>query len=550
MQNKKKILWISEATCLNTGFGKISQEILNRLYKSGKYEIAEVGAYIVQSDQRLQAIPWKVYATMPEANDNEGWQRYKTNSTAQFGSDVFDKALLDFQPDICVGISDQWMQSFIGNSPFKNYFKWIYMHPTDSGPPKDDWEDTFRQADVVLAYAQYGKDVLEKQYGRFLKDVKIVRPGVNHEIFKPLNKSLLRKKYGLREDMNILLTVMRNQRRKLFPDLLDAFALFLRKCHETGRNELANKTYLHLHTSYPDVGFDIPKHILRNGLSHKVLMTYACSNCGAFYPDYFQSEITICKNCRSLAAKMTNTQAGIPDAGLCEIYNLADLYVQYSIAGALEMPIAEAKACGIPAIATDYAAMSEQVKSFGCSPIKVAKLFYEPIIETEQIRALPDNDDCADKIIQFFEMPFVNRLKASYEVRQDAIDNYSFDQAYKIFEEAIDNVDISTNKLWNDQITILEPKMPPQSLTNSQLVDWCILNILKNPKLLSSYFRNFMIKSLNAGYMVERSGRGPFDASAFVSIVNKMAENKNYWEKFRVSKFDTNNSNKLSFELV
>lgn len=905
---KRRILWVSESSVVWTGFGKISKEILTKLYGTGLYDVAEVGAYVSQRDPRLFSVPWQVYASMPEDNDAEGWDKYRSNASAQFGSDVFENALLDFQPDVVIGISDIWMcvtpytsilygdlsyknikdikigdsiiggsgnlsvvtktynrkyngdiikikssmidsavemtpnhpvliikrktksfprdiskkefvradtvktgditlfpvprvveqrcnftneqlfgfgffvaegcylknpagtqnkcgiqisgnksenvlvqkilesfveidsnatiypyvQSNINNakyrgaytgrltskkiasmfyqwfgeyakgkslpewimhlpkdqlawfikglingdgclskqkegrfyttsrqlakqtwlcllrlgivpalnkgttrlknkrfdryllnvcsdqydkfealfknaeysalkhkkivdnyllmpvrkveilknvetevynlevegdhtyvsefithncdfmvkSPLRPYYKYIYLHPTDSTPPKDEWLDTFFNADVILAQSGFGKQVLEESYGRFLKNLDVVRPGVNPDIFKPLDKKQLRQKYGLSQDMNLVLSVMRNQRRKLFPDLLDMFSLFLRKCDEQGRHELAQKTFLLLHTSYPDVGFDIPKHILRNGLSHKVIMTYFCKNCKIFYPDFFQSETTVCKRCRALAATMPNTQSGISDEGLCEIYNLADLYIQYSIAGATEMPIAEAKACGLPVFATDYAGMQEQVTGvFGCQPIKVEKFFYEPIVETEQVRALPDNNDCADKMIKFFEMSFADRLKASYEARKDASENYSFDRAFKIFKNAIDSVDISTNVPWDIEPNYLKMQMPPRGLSNADFIDWCIVNILKQPKLLNSYFRNSILRSLNVGYAIDKHSRGPFSKDSMMQIFNKIVENHNFWEKTRTSKFDTINSN-LQYETV
>src|SRR5690606_349177 len=40
------------------------------------------------------------------------------------------------------------------------------------------------------------------------------------------------------------------------------------------------------------------------------------------------------------------------------------------------MPIAEAKACGLPAFAVDYSAMKEQVECEGCQSIKVERFFH------------------------------------------------------------------------------------------------------------------------------------------------------------------------------
>ena len=42
---KKRILFCSEATFLNTGYATYTREILNYLHSTGKYEIAEMDSY-------------------------------------------------------------------------------------------------------------------------------------------------------------------------------------------------------------------------------------------------------------------------------------------------------------------------------------------------------------------------------------------------------------------------------------------------------------------------------------------------------------------------
>ena len=65
---KKRILFCSEATFLNTGYATYTREILNYLYSTGKYEIAEMAAYGEKNDPRAANIPWKYYGVMPNQN--------------------------------------------------------------------------------------------------------------------------------------------------------------------------------------------------------------------------------------------------------------------------------------------------------------------------------------------------------------------------------------------------------------------------------------------------------------------------------------------------
>ena len=65
---KKRILFCSEATFLNTGYATYTREILNYLYSTGKYELAEMSAYGERNDPRAANIPWKFYGVMPNIN--------------------------------------------------------------------------------------------------------------------------------------------------------------------------------------------------------------------------------------------------------------------------------------------------------------------------------------------------------------------------------------------------------------------------------------------------------------------------------------------------
>ena len=56
---------------------------------------------------------------------------------------------------------------------------------------------------------------------------------------------------GINPEWKVIGTVMRNQRRKLFPELFEAFGKYLKKTQD-------KNTYLYCHTSYPDNGWDLP----------------------------------------------------------------------------------------------------------------------------------------------------------------------------------------------------------------------------------------------------------------------------------------------------
>ena len=107
----------------------------------------------------------------------------------------------------------------------------------------------------MFTYSDWSYDVLEKEGAGTLKLVSSASPGVDTEIFSPVkNKTAHKGAMGLEEDVKIIGTVMRNQKRKLYPDLFAAFRDYLDECERQGKKELAQKTFLYCHTSYPDVG--------------------------------------------------------------------------------------------------------------------------------------------------------------------------------------------------------------------------------------------------------------------------------------------------------
>jgi hypothetical protein len=77
----------------------------------------------------------------------------------------------------------------------------------------------------------------------------------------------------------------------------------------------------------------------------------------------------------------------------------------------------------------------------------------------------------------------------------------------------------------------------PQNYNNTELTDWCIDNVLGQPELKTTHWRNDLIKSLNVGFTVERAGRKPFDQNELVEMFMQLAKNHNFWERIRVKPF-------------
>lgn len=553
---KKRILLVNESsTAILSGFGRIGLELLTRLYDTNKYEIAEIATYSVSADPKHFAVPWKVYGGVPDKENELATQIYQSDITGQFGSAVFQQVCLDFKPDIVISFMDEWMINFIAEDPFRPYFKWIISPMVDSEPAHPRWIDTYKNADIFIACSQYAKKIIERDSGGQIKVSDVAIPGVNHEIFRSLDREKLRDKFGIKQHTNLITTVMRNQGRKLFPDLLRAFKLYFDRCVENNNEKLARNTYFHFHTSLVDVGFNISRFLIETGLGHKVLFTYVCRACGQFWLDFHATETCYCKFCGRLAACTPNTAIGISQEQLAEIYNISDLYVQYSSSEGVAMPPCEAKSCGIPIIVVDYAAMSEQANIINCNKVSVERFFDEPIMQTEQVRALPNNHELAELLYNFFSNSENKNHREKYAdtLREDIIRNYSFDQCAEKYQKIIDALEVPPHEeTWlNPQANLLPlDENPPQQLSNSEYIDWCICNILKKPQLTKSHWRHDLLKGLNINFLPDKGGQRSMNREILLNEIKQKAAKHNFWELQRIGLLQKEDPDKIKWSLI
>jgi intein/homing endonuclease/DNA-directed RNA polymerase subunit RPC12/RpoP len=316
---RPRILMVNESSVLNTGYSVYGREVLSRLHNSGKYDVAELATYIRPDDQRLSDIPWKVYTNLPEDKDRE---EYSRNIINQFGAWKFESVCLDFKPHIVFNIQDPWMFSYIQNSPYRNLFNFVIMPTVDSAPQSEQWLELFSQADGVFTYTEWSKKVLDAQTNFKIKTTGIATPSVANDFF-PLStkdRANLKDKMGF-NGKKIIGTVMRNQKRKLFPVLFQAFSNYIEQNDD-------KDTILYCHTSFPDMGWDIPRLLLENGITSRVYFTYKCKHCGNIYPSLFKDAIDYCPKCGNKSSVLCSVQNGADNKIFNFIYNLFDIYAQ------------------------------------------------------------------------------------------------------------------------------------------------------------------------------------------------------------------------------
>ena len=525
---KKRVLVVSEAHYLHSGFGTYGNELLKRLAKTDKYELAEFASYGKYSS--VNNLDWLFYANMPE--DDEKAEGYDPNGAAQFGAWRFDRVCLDFKPDIVLSYRDPWMDTFIKSAPVRPYFHWVWMPTVDSEPQKQEWVHTFSETDALFVYSEFGQRVLEKQATKDINIIGCASPGIDPHIYKPvLNKKAHKESFGLDPDCFIVGTVMRNQKRKLFIELMKSFRIFL----DNAPKELANKTYLYLHTSYPEKnGWDIADGIISTNLSGKVLMTYRCRQCGSFDLGFFEGPITKCTKCGVFASQCPNVTFGLEIPDLVKIYNLFDLYVQYAICEGFGMPQVEAGACGVPVAATNYSAMEDTLHWLKGYKINVGTMARE--LETNAERAYPDNNHLAKIIEKHLSLPEEKRIKKCVQTRQATKKRYTWDKTAQAWMDYIDTYNpVDQQGQWDAPPNIYNiPESIPENLDNQQFIIWLYSEFLKETHKAFGYEGNKLLCDLACGATIEYGNMDVLDRDKLFERYKLIANNKIVCEKARV----------------
>lgn len=532
----KKILLCNEASFFKTGYSKYGRELMQILYDTGKYELAELACYADPSKpeetEMSKRLPWKMYFNIPNKNTNPAeYEQYHKNIQNVFGSFGFESACLDFKPDIVFSFRDFWMDVFISNSPFRRIFKYAWMPTCDSAPQLVEWLSTFKTADAIFTYTDWSKQLLEKSGITVLDSCP---PSCSLD-FAPRGKQESKEKLGIASDLPLVGTVMRNQRRKLYDDLFLGFRKYI--------DNTGNKCMLYCHTSYPDKGWNIPELLLQHGLCNRVLFTYICQNCGNYFASFWQDAISECRYCHQISAMLPNVKRGLTDREMSDIFSSFDVYVQYHSNEGFGIPIIEAASCGTHVMGIDYSAVEDILRKINGTTLPPLALAKE--LETGAYKAIPDNDYFAKQL----EIEFNSDLEEKgNQARLLFEKNYVIEETAEKWMKYFDSVD-SAN--WNVPPRIYNPaplETAPNGITNSVFVKWLILEVLKEPEKLHSYFESRLVRDLNYGqtsggnfglYQNENSllfsdgSYNKFDRqdayNEIINIVNK----RNFWESKR-----------------
>jgi glycosyltransferase involved in cell wall biosynthesis len=535
---RKRILLVNESSRLATGYAVYGKQMLERLSATGEYELAELACYGSPNDMIGLSLPWKYYPNMP--TDDAGKAAYDADPLSVFGRNKFHEVCLSFQPDVVISINDFWAQEYLVYSPYRNHYSLALMATVDGVPIDEKWLSMLSGVEAVCAYSQWSMSELQKVCGK-LNTVGVAPAGVDAEVYKPVkNKSELKKSFGFEPDCKIVGSIMRNSKRKLYPDLVNGFAEFLGKVNEP------NKYYLYLHLFHPDRGWNIPELLKDSGIARKVYFTYLCRKCRTFYPNLWQGTRSICRNCNYPELFLVNSQNhSLDDNSLAQVFNLFDLYVGLSAAGAQEIPTIQAGACCVNSMYLDYGGPVDYKGTVEATPINVAAFWKES--ETGRLMAVTDKNDFAKKLIKFFGLPESVRVAKGSKVRRLVEKNYNWKDTIDVWKEAINKCQFSDN--WQSPIRAHRPNLNiPDNLDPENFVKFGLVHIVGRPELVDSHLAMRMVRDLNSGCRNEYFGGlcytdmsilgtqpryTHFGRNEAIQEFLKLNEYNNFWEEKR-----------------
>jgi glycosyltransferase involved in cell wall biosynthesis len=343
MKDRVKILWMSDPPTFFTGFGTVTKEVLTRLNRTEKYQIACVGWGYNGWPYDRQEIPFDIY---PSNNPN-------------LNPDTLIKVVEEYQPDILVALGDVWMLEWVADLPNRSRFKFVPYFPLDGEPLYQPWSKFIRNANVPVTYSRFAQQLIQNS----LPDVNIelIYHGVDTRAFHPIEN---RERPAALKNKFIVGCVARNQPRKNLPTLIKGFARF---CEDKP------EAVLYLHTNPDDIGWDILD----------LLKRYRVFN-------------------RTCISKSASVHKALTKEKLNEIYNLFDVMVLPTAGEGFGLPILEALAAGVTVLATDYSSCVELLEGRG-ELIKVKEFLTAGRYNIEY--AIPDIDDLVAKLNLLYAQP-------------------------------------------------------------------------------------------------------------------------------------------------
>lgn len=490
---KKKTVLIHSNFCRAfTGFGKNKKNILRYLFNTGKYKLIELSNGIRWEDPQTQTVPWTCRGALPPDHELQGLNPDQQRQEG-YGSKLVDKAIAEFKPDVYIGIEDIWAFGGYSNKPWWNKVNTMVWTTLDSLPILPQAVDFAPKLKHYYVWSSFAEKALNKMGYPQVKTLRGSLDTTNFFRFSDDKRKDLRSYHGIGDD-HIIGFVFRNQLRKSVPNLLDGFKLFKSK-------NPRSKLFLHTHWSE---GWDIGRMLEEKNISPMdVLTTYVCAKCSSYQVRPYNGQEQNCNKCGSQkTVNTTNTNKGVSEEQLNEVYNLMDVYCHPFTSGGQEIPIQEAKLTELITLVTNYSCGEDSCSpESGGLPLEWSE-YREP--GTQFIKASTSAESICDRLQEVYEMEKERKTEVGKKSRQWVIDNFSVEAIGSQLEKIIDEMP-EVDYDFDLKKPPFNPDYAPKENYSSQeeFLEDIYLNILNDPVDKNSSGMKHWLTQLRSGMTVQ-----------------------------------------------
>jgi D-inositol-3-phosphate glycosyltransferase len=318
--NKIKVLWFSDFV-IKTGFSRVSHSIIEHLPKD-KYDLSVLAVNYFGDPHPY---PYKVY---PARAKGEIYGVNRVNEICEVE-----------KPDLIFLINDSWITKDYLEELKKVYKgkalpKIVTYIPVDAKDHDPEWYVNFDVVDQMVAYTDFGRDVITKAVPPLEGKVAVIPHGIDNKTFYKIDapkEELKKSLYGNRADLVdsfIVFSGNRNQSRKRLDILLYGFELFSRDKPENVK--------LYMHCGIQDQHINVYKLAKRLGFAERLVIT-----------------------------NRNNGVQQVPEERLNLIYNATDVGVNTGVGEGFGLTQIEHSITGAPQVVADHSALHELYEDCG-----------------------------------------------------------------------------------------------------------------------------------------------------------------------------------------
>jgi glycosyltransferase involved in cell wall biosynthesis len=365
-----RVVLNTNAPFSNSGYGVWCGDFMPRMVKDG-WPIA-VSSFAGLGGSPIDYQGYKIYPVLADPFGSDALVNHSRHFGARVGMTMQDVWTL--QPQAL----QQLQQMNIAFVPYV---------PIDQFPVPPQVLDRLRYAYKIITFSKFGHDCLEKS--GFASTM--IYEGVDTDIFKPMVKEEVRKKFNIPQDKFVFGMIGANKEnppRKAWQEAMEAFKLFSDKHPEA--------IFFYQSNQNMPGGFPILEFARNLNILDKV-----------FHLDDYLSFIHV------------------GPKEIAEIINTFDVLLQPSATEGFGLLSVEAQACGVPVIVNNYSSMPELVGEGAGLVCKPGKEFFSP---AQGYWKFPDVLDLYEKMEEMF---VADREKMGEKGRENALKNFDMNKIVK-----------------------------------------------------------------------------------------------------------------------